>query len=348
MRDLREIAAVRGRIGVGGPAVLATVVKVRGSAYRGPGARLVVFPDDSSAGSVSAGCLERDVVAHAERVRETARAQVIAYDLSADDGPFGIGMRCGGNLELLLEPYTSFPGHLAFLLDAAARRESAVLVTVFGASGADAPPLGARLLLGADGTATGATTLGAFADAALADARTAMAEGRTGVRKHAVPGGEVEVLVEFAPAPIRLVLCGDEREAGEIARLAERLGWDATIVGQREEPPTLDARSAAVVMTHLDARDAELLPRLLTSPAPYVGLLGSRSRTARVLDELRASGALPGGPPPESLRTPAGLDLGAETPAEVALAIVAEIQAVFAGHGGGPLRASKGRIHAGR
>lgn len=203
-------------------------------------------------------------------------------------------------------------------------------------------------MLGADGTAAGALASGPLAGAVRSAAHAAMAERRTSAAVLPTPGGVAEILVEYVAPPIVLLLCGDEREAAPLATLAGELGWWVRILGKREPPPALDARSAAVVMTHNDARDRELLPSLLASPAPYVGLLGSRSRTALLLDDLRKSGALPAAGTPAKLHTPAGLDIGAETPQEVALSIVAEIQAAFAGRSGGPLRASTLKIHDGR
>ena len=347
LTDLRDIAAARDRVVTSGtPAVLATVVKLTGSAFRGAGARLLVFPDDTTAGGIGAGCLDRDVVAHAEQVRGTGEAKVVTYDLSADDLPWGIGMRCGGHLSVLLEPLVGgVPDHLDFLIAAAEARRVAVLATVFRTGGGGAPALGSRLMLDADGRARGALVGTALEAAVLADARAALETSRTLVRTYPVAGGEVEVLVECTVPPIALLVCGEERDAGSLVSLGEFLGWEVRLLGRREAPPPLDERSAAVLMTHSDARDAELLPALLGSAARYVGLVGSRSRTALLLAELRKSGAPAQEAPLARLHTPAGLDIGAETPAEVALAIVAEIQAAFAGHGGGPLRESKGRIH---
>jgi xanthine dehydrogenase accessory factor len=350
LRDLREIAAVRERMRTGGsPAVLATVVTVTGSAYRGPGARLLVLADGAAAGCVSGGCLERDVRARADALRESGRAELVRYDLSEDDAPWGLGMRCGGKLALLLEPLLQgFPEHLAFLLDAAEARHTVVLATLFRASGDGAPPLGARLMLDGDGAPRGSlagTPLGA---AVLADARAALADAETRVRSYAIAAIEADVLLEYVPPPVALLVCGDEREAAPLLAVAEQLGWRTQVLGPHAAPPDLDARSAAVVMTHSDARDMELLPLLLATPARYVGLLGSRARTAQLLGDLRKGGALAADTSLERLHTPAGLDIGADTPGEVALAIAAEIQAVFAGKGGGPLRERKGHIHAGR
>jgi xanthine/CO dehydrogenase XdhC/CoxF family maturation factor len=360
VRDLQDIAAARSRIRTDGPpAVLATVVKVTGSAYRGAGARLLVLGDDTLAGGVSGGCLERDVIARAERIRASGRAELVSYDLTSDDAPWGLGMRCGGHLQLLLEPLEDgIPDHLAFLIDAAKRREPAVVATLFrvtpavaGAGAAPAEPgvtVGARLMLGPTVRGVGAVADGPLGGAVLADAKAALAAGRTGVHAYPWAGGEVEVLVEYVPPPISLLVCGDEREAAPLAALAEGLGWRVHLLGKHEAVPALDGRSAAVVMTHNDARDLELLPAMLATGAPYVGLLGSRARTGLLLDDLRERGSLAAGTDLQRLHTPAGLDIGAETPAEVALAIVAEIQAVFAGRPGGPLRERQGPLHVDR
>jgi xanthine dehydrogenase accessory factor len=364
VRDLQDIAAAQARVRAGEPpAVLATVVKVTGSAYRGAGARLLVLGDDSLAGGVSGGCLERDVVARAERLRAAGRPELVTYDLTKDDGPWGLGMRCGGNLSLLLEPLPGgFPDHLAFLLDAAARREPAVVATLFRAAepagrpgtgptpAGSAPGLavGARLMLSAGGAAHGTLAGGPIGGPVLADARAALAAARTTGRTYPVAGGEAEVLIEYVPPPLALLVCGDEREAAPLVALGEGLGWSVRLLGKHEDPPPLDARSAAVIMTHNDARDLALLPPLLASPAPYVGLLGSRSRTTLLLADLRKAGALAPDADPSRLSTPAGLDIGAETPGEVALAIVAEIHAVFAGRPGGRLRERPGPLHVDR
>jgi xanthine/CO dehydrogenase XdhC/CoxF family maturation factor len=349
LRDLREIAAVRERMRAGGsPAVLATVVTVTGSAYRGPGARLLVLADGTAAGCVSGGCLERDVRARADALLEAGCAELVSYDLSEDDAPWGLGMRCGGKVALLLEPLLQgFPEHLAFLLDAAERRRTVVVATLFRATGEGAPPLGARLMVDADG-AGGSLAGTPLAAAVLSDACAALPAGDTQARSYTVAGIEAGVLLEVVQPPIALLVCGDDREAAPLLAVAEQLGWTARVLGKHDALPKLDERSAAVVMTHSDARDMELLPPLLASPASYVGLLGSRARTAQLLGDLRKSGALAPDASLERLRTPAGLDIGAETPGEVALAIAAEIQAVFTGKTGGPLRERKGHIHAGR
>jgi xanthine/CO dehydrogenase XdhC/CoxF family maturation factor len=134
-------------------------------------------------------------------------------------------------------------------------------------------------------------------------------------------------------------------------RLAEQLGWHATQVrGDAQHTgldaaPAPDARTAAVVMEHNYERDLALLRELLPSSAGYVGILGPRRRTEQLLADLRARDVFPTDAQVARLHGPVGLDIGAESAEEVALAIAAEVQAVFAGREGGQLRRRKGAIH---
>jgi xanthine dehydrogenase accessory factor len=317
MREIKDIAAALKVAPPGGASpVLVTLVKLAGSAYSGPGARMLVLPDGSIAGTFGAGCFEQDLVGHAEKVRASGLPATVAYDLTVDDDkPWGLGMGCRGKLDLLLEPLppAATPESLAFLLEAARARKAAAVATVFRTGGDPSVALGARLLLRADGVAGGDFGSGPLRTAAKAAAR-----------KGGAPPG---------------------RDTAPLARMAAELGWDTQLLGKDEMPASLDARTAAVVMSHNLERDTALLASLLPSPCRYVGVLGSQRRTAEILAELGRRGQAPTPRQFAKLHSPTGLDVGAETPAEVALSIVAEIQAVFAGRRGGALRKRKGPIH---
>jgi xanthine dehydrogenase accessory factor len=288
----------------GGGAVLATLVGVDGSAYRGPGARMLAFPDGTTVGAVSGGCLEKDIVAHAESVRANGKPTLVQWDLTHDDdAPWGLGMGCNARLEALLEPCPAHPDWLAQLLEAQAARRTVVLET--RTAGA---PLAERSL------------------------RPAAPGERT--------SREGGLLREVIPPPLRVVAFGDGADTGPLTVLATAVGWQAVAVRKDEATPALDARSAAVVMTHHYPRDLALLAALLPSAAGYVGVLGPRARTERLLAELGS----PAGADPR-VRGPVGLDIGAETPHEIALAVLAEVRAVFAGRAGGPLQHRLGPIH---
>lgn len=135
MKQLLDTVAALQRVSATGEsAVLATLMKVAGSAYSGPGATLLIMPDATVAGNLGASCFEQDLVGHARRVRASGAAELVRYDLTADDDkPWGLGMGCRGKLDLLLEPAPPgrVPEHLAFLVEAARVRQAAAVATLF-------------------------------------------------------------------------------------------------------------------------------------------------------------------------------------------------------------------------
>jgi len=345
------VAALAGVSPSGERAVLVTLMRVAGSAYSGPGAKLLILPDASVSGSLGASCFEQDLIGHARRVRAAGAPALVHYDLTKDDDkPWGLGMGCRGKLDLLLEPVPAgeVPEHLAFLTEAARDRQAAAVATVYR-TGELPPPLAARATVRADGREAGPLLDSLLGTRVRADARRVLAEGRARLVGHRLgrraEAGVVLLLVEFVPPPIALVVCAGGRDAEPLERMASELGWQVTVMGRDKVPTGLDDRTAAVVMSHNYERDLALLAALLPSPARYVGILGSRTRTRELLAELARRGVRPTRAQLARLHGPVGLDIGSETPAEVALSIVAEIQAVFAGRPGGALRSRKGAIH---
>ena len=307
----------------GQPAALATLVQVEGSSYRRPGARLLLLPDGTSLGSISGGCLEEDVRARAAAVLASGQPTCVTYDTTAEnDLVWGTGLGCQGVVRVLIE---RLPAPRPAWVDAlranlAARHDT-------------------TLIVGPDGTR-------------LADA-TAPAAGD---------------FVENLPAPPALLICGAGDDAQPLARLAHELGWTVTVADARpayvtaERFPTaqarlcapldtlvadlpVDARTLAVVMSHRFADDRAFLHALLPQPLVYLGQLGPRSRTDRLLAELAADGFTPDAAALARLHAPVGLDLGGATPETVALAILAEMQATLAGRTPVSLRDRPGPIH---
>jgi xanthine/CO dehydrogenase XdhC/CoxF family maturation factor len=374
---VRELAAAAAR---GERVVLASVVRTVGSAYRGVGARMIVRADDSSAGLVSGGCLEGDLVARAKRLREGERAEVMIFDsLSEDDTVWGFGLGCNGRVEILLEPLSpERAAAVAALLGGALDGDAPVLIaTVVQCDGAAAPALGARARLPLSRGFVEREGEWGSADVLerVAGDSAEVAEGaRRGVmREYALEGGGVaRVSFELVVPTVRLVICGSGPDAQPVARVAEGLGWSVTVVDHRpvalarpERFPgarmvecaeaallgravSLKERTAAVVMSHHYGRDLDYLDALLASDVGYVGLLGPRSRRERMLAELAERGRRYSDAELDSrLFGPVGLDIGAEGPEAIALAIVAEVAAVTSGRGGGHLRDREAPIHSG-
>ncbi len=324
------------------PGILATVVATAGSTYRKPGARMLVMADGSYLGLLSGGCLEADLKLHAEQVLSTGEPRAIEYDMRGpDDVLFGVGAGCQGAMRVLLEPVGPGSRATAALLGVeTATREGrpASLVVVHQSDDLPlgtydaAPPLPARLI--------------AAADRALEENRSYE------------PGFDTEeratrVFVQFLPPVPHLLICGAGPDAQPVAAAATALGWRVTVIDHRPHytvadrfagarviladaqqlPSVVDLRNchAVVVMSHHLPSDVAYLRELAASTGPdYIGLLGPRARRERVAHEVGAAmGRLD-----SRLFGPVGVDLGAETPEGIALAVISQIHALLAGRAG--------------
>lgn len=359
MKELEDILRARAR--ASGPLVLATVVAVSGSAYRRPGARMLMSEEGWLSGGVSGGCLEGDIIRKA--FFWTAQGpRVLRYDSTGDnaedEGGLSFALGCNGVVDVLLERWEPGPlDALAFADEARRQGRRAVLATVYGGP---ASAVGARLLLRDDGAEVSDLS-GPLQEAVRAAAREALAVGRT----WSGPCGGADVLVEVVDPPMPVVVFGSGFDVAPVVSQAVSLGWHVTVVADKPaetlrrrfpkahavvackarevvEKVSLSARTLAVVMTHSLPQDRELLARLLPQPLRYLGVLGPRSRTDRLLAELSPA---PTAAQLDKLHAPIGLDLGAEGPEEVALSIVAELRAVLAERTGGKLRERQAPIH---
>ena len=363
---VREAAALRR---ADAPFLLATVVAVRGSSYRRPGARMIVSLGDPTrgdrwvAGCVSGGCLEGDVVRRgAHRIRHGVPI-VVTYDSTSDDEiGWGFGLGCNGVVDVMLEQIDAGTAvdPLLFASDCIAAETRGVLVTVFR-SDDDAVRVGARLAL-----RPGAPTQTSLPDGALRDALERAA--RTALTTTTVEIRGVTALVEILEPPPRLFVCGTGHDALPVVTLARSMGWRVTVAAGHPSAATRDrfvgadellagpgsvlreaasrhARSFAVVMSHDYERDRECVAALLDSRVEYIGVLGPKRRTERMLAELAQSGVAVTDAMLGRLHAPVGLDLGAETPQEIALAVVSEVQASLTNAAARRLRERSGPIH---
>ncbi len=369
MNEIAAIVAAQARaVREERPSALATVVRTHGSAYRRPGARLLVTADGCMTGNLSPGCLENDVAEHARAVMKAAKPRLLRYDTGAKGGVvWGLGLGCGGIIEVLVEPLPADakPAHLALLGDCAARGRPGVIATLFDARSAAAGVAkpGARLALDADGRVRSEFEPFRLQQAAKRDALAVLRSGMSRVKTYEWRGGEVSALIEYIAPPLRLVIFGAQPDAAETAVRAGALGWQVTVVDTQAREASrerfaaadelmlcrpaevadrvrLTPRTMALLMTHRYLDDMTLCEFLLASPAAYIGMLGPKHRSERII------GAAGRQVDRERLHAPAGLDIGAETPAEIALSLVAEIRAVAARRGGGFLRDRAGPIHA--
>jgi xanthine dehydrogenase accessory factor len=344
---------------------LATIVAVRGSTYRRPGARLLVPEDGAPVGNISGGCLEGDVTDMARVVMAEGVARLAGWDLTADDDAvWGLGLGCNGAIEVFIEPAAQ-AAEVAGALRAALEEERpiSVVTVVESADGSVSP--GARIVVRPDGAIHGTFGSAELDRQAIAAARELLASQRSEIRTFA---GGVRAFVEVLEPPMRLVVCGAGHDAIPLVRAANVLGWSVAVVDDREAFLTperfpaavffhvnapeeaakvapIDERTHVVVMTHNFLRDKEYLRSLLGSPAGYIGMLGPAARTERILMELADEGVEVTAFDRQRIHGPAGLDLGSEGPEEIAQSILAEIVAVRRGRAGGFLKERPGPIH---
>jgi xanthine/CO dehydrogenase XdhC/CoxF family maturation factor len=352
----RLVAAVRQARAQNEPAALATVVRVKGNAYRREGTRMFVRQNRSYECALSGGCLEPAVAEAAARVIATGEAVVIAYDL-ADDSVWGLGIGCAGAVDVRIERMEDdeLSNRWLTILE---EGQAAVRVTpLSGASGC--------MIVPASGETIGGLTDPAVEQVAIAGARARLATAYPQSGPEAIANAELFYEVTL-PAP-ELVIFGAGHDAAPVAQLAWTLGFAITVVDMREgfltasrfpgcvlvrahhsqfaEQVGVASGSFALVMNHHAERDRESLRFSLESGAAYIGVLGPRSRYDRLLASLSDEGYVPDPAKLSRVRSPVGLSLGAETPDEVALAILGEILAVRRGFEGGFLSGSLGSLH---
>jgi xanthine dehydrogenase accessory factor len=343
--------AYQNRLETDRPSFLATVVQTKGSTYRQVGARMLIVDENNTAGMISGGCLEHDIICHVQQQIPPYHPFVITYDTTTEaDILWGFGLGCNGVVQVLVEPLELSCNQLSFIAECFARHQPGMIATIVQAD--HTASVGERLLLHSDGSVESNVKDSVLSRTILEEARSMLFQAKTGHLQI----GQLEVLLEVIQPPPSLILFGAGQDALPLAQFAKALGWHLTVVDCRSQTATYDRFSIAdriiltrrsvleqiqitsteivVIMTHNYEDDQAILP--LVCSAQYVGLLGSRQRAQRL---QQAVGHY------DQLHAPIGLDIGAETPEEIAIAIIAEIQAVLRDRTAGLLKHRQTPIH---
>ncbi len=358
MKDIDQILKLWGSTErAGQSAVLATVVKTNGSSYRLPGARLLLTKTGERAGSISGGCLEDDLVKKAWWLTENG-ATIRKYDTTPEGeiGP-GFGLGCNGIIYVLLERlHPNQPAVLNVIEQVRSSRQPAAIAHCIQPHQA----AGERLTIHVDGCVNHNIPDATIADWLARESRTALwAESSRIVQRQ-----QTEAFIETVTPAVRLLVFGAGDDAVPVARLANFLGWSVSVLdgrahyAKRDKFPSanevvirrpgddaatkIDPWTVAILMTHSYSQDLDVLRQLAAKPPRYLGILGPRKRSTQLLAD---AGIAPDQLGP-ALHSPMGLDIGADGPEQVALAVLAEIQAALNGREGGPLRERRGSIHA--
>ncbi len=337
----------------GKSAAVATVVRVQGSAPRPEGSRLLVSSAEELEGSVSGGCVENDVALHALQVLTSGQPKLVTYGI-ADEDAFEVGLACGGTIQVYIEPAE------------ADEITGAVEQLVSGGR------LGARVMAVTGGEwkavidAKDGIVAGSIPDALVGDVTSDAVRLMTDEKSRTLSYGDTDVFFESIAPPPRLLVFGAGPFAEPLCKLGSQVGYQVTVIDPRPAfaraelfpdahevivawpESVLDTRpwdgSYVVVLNHNQRLEDPVIRRALAEPIAYLGVMGSRRTHADRLARLTADGFPPADQ--EKIYGPIGLDIGAETPAEVALSILAEMTTVRYGSGAGDsLKGTQGRIH---
>lgn len=352
-------------------AAMATVVKVRGSSYRSPGARMLITDDGKWVGSISGGCLEGDALRKARQVMETERPVCITYDTREESNQnLGIGLGCNGVIDVFIEPITQSKKNnpVTLFKDLINNKEAVALATIVISPTNTAKEAGEKILLSAN-----AILSDNFSDTELKgmvqhDLQGLFENHQSICKTYITEAGKYEVFIELVQPSISLMIFGGGFDARPVSALAKTLGWEVNVTDEcvahiapvffpdadklslckREfidREFNISKYTACVLMSHNYEYDRDVLKKIIHTDTPYIGILGPRKRFDKMLDEFAAAGIHLASEDLQRIHSPIGLDVGAETPDEIALAIIGEIQAVFTNSNAGFLREKPGPIH---
>lgn len=368
MKDLKAIVSAYKQVDFSQKkAALATVVKVRGSSYRSPGARMLIMDDGRWVGSISGGCLEGDALRKARTVMMEKKSMTVTYDTREESNQnLGIGLGCNGVIDVLIEPMDpadkNNPGE--FFNALLELKEPVTLATIFeGKKG-----VGEKILCAPDGSMQGKFSEEKLNQLTKPALQQLFQSKKSEAKKYEADGSEYEVFVELIQPTLSLIIFGGGFDARPVSELAKNLGWNVSVTDEcvaHIAPvffPTADKLSlcqrefidrdfditpytACVLMSHNYEYDRDVLKKLLKTNTPYIGMLGPRKRFDKMLKEFSEAGITLTESDFQRIHSPIGLDIGAEAPDEIAVSIISEIQGKFSNRSGGFLKYHQGPIH---
>jgi xanthine dehydrogenase accessory factor len=329
-------------------AAMATLVSTEGTTPQKSGATMWVGEGGRILGSVTiGGCVDAQVVASSDEVLKSQRPKLLSLTLRDEEG-WDLGMTCGGTLRVLVEP-VRFDAESNAITAAYQAVRRAVAAGQRIVQVAQLPGTAERLVVREDGTTAGTLGNAALDTAAVAEALTVLAGGASATARVRAEGAETELFFGLYAPPPRLLVFGATHVAMPLVSYATILGWRATVVDARDRFATrerfpdaeellvgnvamiagqqrYDSSAYVVIVTHDYKFELPILRTVLASEPAYIGLLAGRARARALKDYLVADGIDPAAF--DRIHIPIGINIGAQTGAEIALAIAAQIVAV--------------------
>jgi xanthine dehydrogenase accessory factor len=367
MKEINEIIKAYSEAKLAGKkTALATVVKVEGSSYRQPGARMLVTEDGFLTGAISGGCLEGDALRKALLSIHQQQNKLITYNTTNDeDAEMGLQLGCNGIVHILFEyiDETLENNPIQLLQQLQAKRKPAVIGTLFSLQ-KQARQDGTILFYRENADPLYSNNI---ALELLPDAKKVL-EDKFTILKKVNENSDTEALIEYVTPPVSLIIIGAGNDVQPLAKMVEIAGWEITVaegrathatrkrfpeakqiwVGKPEqvfENINIDHQTYFVLITHNYKYDLAMLKLLLQTNCRYIGILGPKTKLNRMFDDLLSEGIKVTEEQLNRIYGPIGLDIGAETSEEIALSIVAEIKAMISGKTGTSLKCKTGKIH---
>ena len=350
---------------------LATLVHLNGSSYRRPGARMIVDEEGQLTGAISGGCLEGDALRKAVFCIHTQRPKLVIYDTSdEEDATIGIQLGCSGIIQVLFEPIDENDplNPIELLKKAIHKRQNTVLVTLYASQIKKGDTVGTSMLLVDSGEFHDNSSFQFVPETLMQDIKDTLTVKKSSFKSYQHNDNTFNAFLSFISPPISLVIVGAGNDAIPLQSIAETLGWEVTIVDGRHtyakierfssacqiivskpekvlQQIPIDEKTVFVLMTHNYNYDYAILKALLGKNIPYIGALGPKKKLDNMITDLKAENIFLNDKQKNILYGPVGLELGAETPAEIALSITAEIMSVMNNKKGGSLRNLVTEIH---
>jgi len=346
--------------------VLATVVRVDGSSYRRPGARMLVTDDSKITGAISGGCLEGDALEKALFAMATGENKLITYDSGGeDDIQFGLHLGCNGVVHILFEPVKKEDPQnpvelLRYILNAG---EEAVLVTLFSQK---------KMQPGTKGLYLKNQIRGSLSEPLqhilTGPIHSAFDEKQPALLELETEQGNCTAFIEWIERPVSVVIAGAGNDIQPLVAIAAMLGWSVTVADGRfhyalperfpgatkvlySRPADIlsqvktDSRTVFLLMSHNYNYDLAFLKHIVLQEFGYIGLLGPAQKRERILSDLQDQGIHLNEDQLSKIHGPTGLDIGAENATEIAVSVIAEVKAFLSGRSGAPLKLKNESIH---
>lgn len=344
---------------------LATVVKVEGSSYRQPGARMLVSEDGELTGAISGGCLEGDALKKALLAIHQQQNKLITYDTrNEEDSDFGVQLGCNGIVHIVFE-YIDYKKNNAvdLLIKVSEERRASVLTCLFSLARGQ-KQIGTVLFYSQNTV----WPENHYFDSLTEDVKKVFESRLSACKSVMHENVPCEALIEYLPPAVSLVIAGAGNDVRPLVEIASVMGWEITVaegrishatekrfplattvkvVGAEDflNEITVDEYTFVVLMTHNYRYDLTVLKNMLNRDNRYIGVLGPKSKLNRMLSDLAEENVEVSEEQMQRIYGPVGLDIGAETSEEIALSVAAEIKAVLEGKKGNSLRYKKDKIH---